>query len=248
MSSQKNAFVTGAGSGIGRAIALRLAAAGHGVAVADLDPDGAEQTVSAIVDAGGKAIAVTADVADGDQVRAARERCESELGPVRIVVNNAGWDEIKFFHETDRAFWEKVVRINYLGVLTVTQEFYDSLREGGSQSRIVNVASDAGRVGSMGEAVYAGAKGGVIAFTKSIARELARDRVPANCVCPGPTATALLAAQPDSMTEKLRNAIPFKRFAEADEIAGAVAFFASEDAEYITGQVLSVSGGLTFHG
>ena len=137
---------------------------------------------------------------------------------------------------------------DYLGVLTVTQEFYDSLREGGSQSRIVNVASDAGRVGSMGEAVYAGAKGGVIAFTKSIARELARDRVPANCVCPGPTATALLAAQPDSMTEKLRNAIPFKRFAEADEIAGAVAFFASEDAEYITGQVLSVSGGLTFHG
>lgn len=248
MSSGKNAFVTGAASGIGRAIALRMAAAGHGVAVADLNAEAAGETVSLIEAKGGRAIAVTVDVSDADQVRAARERCETELGPVRIVVNNAGWDEIKFFRQTNRAFWDKVVRINYIGVLTVTHEFYDSLVAGGSESRIVNIASDAGRVGSMGEAVYAGAKGGVIAFTKSLARELARDCVPANCVCPGPTATALLKAQPETMTEKLRNAIPFKRFAGPDEIAGAVAFFASEDAAYITGQVMSVSGGLTFHG
>ena len=162
-------------------------------------------------------------------------------------MNCAGWDETHAFVDTERAFWERVVAINLLGVVAVTHAFLPAMIERGG-GRIVNVASDAGRVGSSGEAVYAGAKGGVIAFTKSVAREAARHGITANAVCPGPTDTPLFRAQDERLQEALVRAIPMRRAARPEEIAHAITFFASDAAGYITGQVLSVSGGLTMAG
>ena len=175
-------------------------------------------------------------------------RLAAELGEVDVLVNNAGWDRVMPFLDTDADFWQRNIGLNLLGPIAVTHAFVRGMAERG-RGRIVNVASDAGRTGSMGETVYAAAKGGVIAFTKSLARELARHGVNVNCVCPGPTETAFLevfkAEGGDRILEAMRRAIPFKRFATTDEIAAAVAFLASDDAAYITGQTLSVSGGLT---
>src|SRR5439155_11314261 len=168
-------------------------------------------------------------------------------GEVDVLVNNAGWDRVMPFLETGPDFWHRNISINLLGPIAVTHAFARGMAERG-RGRIVNVASDAGRTGSTGETVYAAAKGGVIAFTKSLARELARQGVTVNCVCPGPTETPFLevfAAGGEKILEGMRRAIPLRRFATTDEIAAAVAFLASEDAAYITGQTLSVSGGLT---
>jgi 2-hydroxycyclohexanecarboxyl-CoA dehydrogenase len=237
------ALVTGAASGIGRATALALAAAGHTVAAVDLDEHGAAQTAAQTP----SAAAFAADVADEASVAEMAAAVHGALGVPDVLVNCAGWDETHRFADTARPFWEKVVAVNLLGVVSATHAFLAGMSERGS-GRIVNVASDAGRVGSSGEAVYAGAKGGVIAFTKSLARETARHGITANAVCPGPTDTPLFRAQPQRLQEALVRAIPLGRPATPEDVAHAIAFFASERSGYVTGQVLSVSGGLTMAG
>jgi 2-hydroxycyclohexanecarboxyl-CoA dehydrogenase len=242
---QRTAVVTGAGSGIGRATALALAGAGLAVAAVDLDEARARETAGA---AGGPVEPFAADVADDAAVRdLARTVCD-RLGVPAVVVNCAGWDETRPFTETDRPFWDRVVAINLLGVIGVTHAFLVPMVERGAGGRIVNVASDAGRVGSSGETVYAGAKGGVIAFTKSVAREVARHGITANVVCPGPTDTPLFRAQDERLQQALERAIPMRRLGRPEDVAHAIAFFASQGAGYVTGQVLSVSGGLTMAG
>ncbi len=239
------AVVTGAASGIGRASALRLGELGWTVAAADLSLAGAGATAADSEGPAGAAFEV--DVAEEESVVALAEAVATELGTPRVIVNCAGWDETHRFMDTDRPFWEKVLAINLMGVVSVTHAFLAGMIEAGG-GRIVNVASDAGRVGSSGEAVYAGAKGGVIAFTKSLARELARHSITANAVCPGPTDTPLFRAQPEKLQQALERAVPMGRLAEPRDVAEAIAFFASDGAGYVTGQVLSVSGGLTMAG
>ena len=246
--SGRVALVTGGGGGIGAAVAAALAADGHAVAVADLRVEAAEEAAAGITTAGGRAVGVEIDVTDGGAVRDAVARAESELGPVEILVNNAGWDELRPFVETDEAFWDRVLAINFKGCLHTTRALLPGMLERGF-GRVVNVASDAGRVGSSMESVYSGAKGGVIAFTKTIAREAARAGVTANAVCPGPTRTPLLeqmtAEGGEKLVSSLVRAVPMRRLAEPDDVAAAVAFFASDRAGFITGQTLSVSGGMT---
>jgi 2-hydroxycyclohexanecarboxyl-CoA dehydrogenase len=237
------AFVTGAARGIGRAIALALAEDGRRVAAGDLLMHAAEETAA---DAGG--MAVELDVTDPGSVADAVERVEAELGPVEVLVNNAGWDELRPFLDTDEPFWDSVIDINFKGCLRTTRAVLPGMVER-SFGRIVNIGSDAGRVGSSHESVYAGAKGAVIAFTKTIARESARAGVTANVVCPGPTRTPLLEGMAETGGEKLlsslERAVPMRRLGEPEDVAAAVAFLAGERAGYITGQTLSVSGGLT---
>jgi 2-hydroxycyclohexanecarboxyl-CoA dehydrogenase len=241
--SQRIALVTGAARGIGRAIALALAEDGRRVAVGDLLVDAAEETAVAV---GGLAVAL--DVTDAESVAAGVAHVESRLGPIEVLVNNAGWDELRPFVDTDEPFWDRVIEVNFKGCLRVTHAVLPGMIERGF-GRIVNIGSDAGRVGSSHESVYAGAKGGVIAFTKTIAREAARAGVSANVVCPGPTRTALLEGMAEQGGEKLvsslERAVPMRRLGEPEDVAAAVAFLASERAGYITGQTLSVSGGLT---
>jgi 2-hydroxycyclohexanecarboxyl-CoA dehydrogenase len=246
---ERTALVTGGGGGIGRAIAIALAGDSRRVAVSDLDEGNAVETASMITAAGREALAVHLDVTKGDSVRAGVSKAHAELGPIEILVNNAGWDELKPFLETDEAFWDRVIETNFKGCLRLTSETLPSMVERG-WGRIVNIGSDAGRVGSSLEAVYSGAKGGVIAFTKTIAREVARSGVTANAVCPGPTRTPLLEGMASSgggehLITSLERAVPMRRLGEPDDVGAAVAFLASERAGYITGQTLSVSGGLT---
>jgi 2-hydroxycyclohexanecarboxyl-CoA dehydrogenase len=253
MSEQPNgrvALVTGAASGIGRAIALALAEDGCAVVVADLQEDAGVAVMREIESDGGRALSVRMDVTDGASVLAAVECAGEELGPIAVLVNCAGWDELKPFLATDEESWRKVVAINYEGCLRVTHAVLSGMVQRG-HGRIVSIASDAARVGSSGEAVYAGAKAGVVAFSKTIAREHARDGVSANVVCPGPTETPLLQGMaeqaPDSerLITALSRAVPMRRLGQPQDAAAAVAFLASERAGYITGQTLSVSGGLT---
>ena len=249
--TRRVAFVTGGGGGIGGEVARRLAADGRAVAVGDLDLDASRAVVEQISGAGGEAIAVPLDVTDSASVEAAVATAVDGLGPVEILVNVAGWDRFMPFLDTDEAFWERVIDINYTGVLRTTRAVLPGMVDRG-WGRIVNTASDAGRVGSSLESVYSGAKGGVIAFTKTIAREVAKSGVTANTVCPGPTDTALLntAGQtlPDGgqkLVGSLGRAVPIGRVATPADVAPAMVFFASEDAGFITGQTLSASGGLT---
>jgi 2-hydroxycyclohexanecarboxyl-CoA dehydrogenase len=243
------ALVTGGGGGIGRAIALALAAESHSVAVADIAEERAAETASLVADRGGRGHAIQLDVTDSDSVRAGVEAARAELGPVEILVNNAGWDELVPFLETDEPFWDRVIDVNYKGCLRLTREALPSMVESG-WGRVINIGSDAGRVGSSLESVYAGAKGAVIAFTKTIAREVARTGVTANAVCPGPTRTPMLEGMTEGergekLITALERAVPMGRLGEPEDVAGAVAFLASERAGFITGQTLSVSGGLT---
>ncbi len=238
------AVVTGAGSGIGRAIATGLVGQGTRVVAADLDVKGAEETASGC----GLITAMRVDVADRASVDALCERVTAELGTPDVLVNAAGWDRTLPFLDTPTDVAERIVAINYLGHVHMCSAFLPGMVEAGEGGRVVNIASDAGRVGSSGEAVYAGAKGGVIALSKSLAREMARHRITVNAVCPGPTDTPLFAAHDEKLREALVKAIPFRRLAQPEEVAAAVLFFASGQAGYITGQVLSVSGGLTMAG
>lgn len=253
MGDRRVALVTGGGGGIGQAICEALAMQGVAVAVTDARLAAAEDACERIREdaaAGGEAIAVELDVCDPTSVAAAVAEVESTLGPVDILVSNAGWDELRPFLETDEAFWSKVVDINYLGALRVTRALLPGMCER-KFGRVVFVASDAARVGSSSEAVYAGAKSALVAFGKSIAREVARSGVTANVVCPGPTETPLLntlareGEDAAKLVDALRRAVPMRRLGEPTDVAHAVAFLVEDDSSFITGQTLSVSGGLT---
>ena len=239
------AVVTGAASGIGRATAITLAEAGATVAAADRDADGVRVAIARI---GGASTAHIADLTDPGAIIGLRDEIVGTHRAPDVLVNAAGWDRIEPFMDNDDKLWTDLTAINLLAPVRVSHAFLQPIIAAGTQARIVNIASDAGRVGSTGETVYAATKGGVIAFTKSLAREMARHRINVNCVCPGPTDTPLLATMPERLRENLEKAIPFRRLAQPEEIADAVLFFASDRARYVTGQVLSVSGGLTMAG
>lgn len=242
----KTVVVTGAASGIGLATAKAFAEVGAQVALTDINTDAGERAANDLKSAGDVRF-MRLDVTDPDSAESLANRVETELGRLDVLVNAAGWDIIEPFINNSREYWAKIVGLNFMGPVQVTRAMLPLLFASGS-GRIVNVASDAGRVGSFGETVYAGAKGGVIAFTKSLAREVTRQNVRVNCVCPGPTDTPLFASQSEKMRIALTNAIPMKRVAKPSEIADAVLFFASDRSSFITGQVLSVSGGLTMVG
>jgi len=243
-------LISGGASGIGRATALAMGAAGYTLAVADLREAQAAEVAAEIRETGGEALGIAMDVTDGAAVRAAVARASEELGTIEVLVNCAGWDEFRPFLGTDEAFWRRVVAVNYEGCLRTTQALVGGMAERRS-GRIVNLSSDAARVGSAQEAVYAGAKAAVIAFTKTIAREFARSGVTANVVCPGPTETPMLttmaggSGDAERLVDALTRAVPMRRLGKPEDVAAAVLFLASEEAAYITGQTLSVSGGLT---
>src|SRR5512139_3552701 len=245
----RTVLVTGGANGIGAAIARRLAEEGCAVGILDLDAATGEKLAGEIKAAGGRASLHAVDITDYDAVVRAVESIETSFGPPAFLVNNAGWDRAQSFLDTTPEFWRKVVAINLFGPLNVNHVVLRGMAARGF-GRVVNIASDAGRVGSSGEAVYSACKGGIIAFTKTIAREMARYQLNVNCVCPGPTETPLLAEMVQGETgakivEAMKNAVPFRRLAKPEDIAGAVAFLASDEAAFITGQTLSVSGGLT---
>ncbi len=227
----KTAIVTGGAAGIGAAIVKRFEEEGTRVVVFDLNGDPA------------------IDIADYSQVRKAVD----QAGPVDILVNNAGWDMFRPFLKTDPAFWQKIISINLVGAMNLMHCVLPGMAERG-RGKVVNIASDAGRVGSSGEAPYSACKGGIIALTKTLAREMASKNIQLNVVCPGLTETGMLeqfmegAGNPDKLREAYRRAIPIGRLGKPEDLPGAVLFFASDDADFITGQVLSVSGGLTMHG
>ena len=246
----KVAVVTGGARGIGKGICEILAKQGARLVIADLLLNEAVATASEIENAGGQAIAVRTNITNLESVQAMISAVKKKFGPVDILVNNAGWDRMKPFVKTTPDFWNKVIDINYKGILNTIYAVADDMMERNS-GKIINIASDAARVGSMGESVYAGTKGAVISFSKTMAREFARNKINVNVICPGPTPTPLLDdmkrnryeyTQEHRLREKI---IPLKRMGTADDIAAAVVFFASDEANFITGQVLSVSGGLT---
>jgi 2-hydroxycyclohexanecarboxyl-CoA dehydrogenase len=242
--NDKVIVVTGAGQGIGRGIAEKLAAEGATVVVTDVNEATAKETATAL---GATAIGIRTDVTSPEAVDAMVDRVRAEFGRIDVLVNNAGWDRAGAFVDSDRADWDRVIAINLYGVLNTTKAVLPLMAQQGFGS-VVNIASDAGRVGSSGEAVYSAAKGGIIAFTKAIAREMARHKVNANAVCPGPADTALFASiggDDPKLRDALTRAIPMRRLAQPSDLANVVAFFASDEAAYVTGQTVSVSGGLT---
>ena len=251
--SGKAAIVTGSASGIGRAIAERLAAEGCVVGVFDLNGSGAQATVDAIASAGGQAHAHAVDISDLASVQAAVKAFERQAGAIDVLVNNAGWDKAAPFLASTPDLWKKLIDINLYGPINMHYAVLPRMVEK-KRGRVVNIASDAGRVGSSGESVYSACKGGIIAFTKTLAREHARHNIQLNTVCPGPTDTPLLrsfAAEGEAGTkliEGLTRAIPMKRLGQPTDYPGIVAFLASDDAAFITGQTISVSGGLTMNG
>lgn len=239
------AVITGAGSGIGRMIAITLAAAGAEVALADINLGSAQVCAKTITNDGGVAEAFEVDIASRSSVENLQQQIEDSFGTCDLIINNAGWNIGQPFLDNEPEFIEKVVALNLLGPMNMCQIFVAPLVNAGQKGTVVNISSDAGRVGSQGETAYAAAKGGVIAFSKSLAREMARYGINVNCVAPGPTDTPLFHLQPEKTQTALIRAIPLRRLGQPEEIAYAVAYLASKNASYITGQVLSVSGGLT---
>ena len=249
----KVAIVTGGGGGIGGATARRFAREGALVAVFDRNLAAAEKVAADIQQAGGRALALACDITVRAQIDAAVAQVSATLGPIDILINNAGWDVFMPFTKTQPAQWDQLIAINLTGALHMHHAVLPGMVER-RRGRIVNVASDAARVGSSGEAVYAACKGGLVSFSKTLAREHARHNITVNVVCPGPTDTALFddykqgAGSPDKLEEAFRRAIPMGRIGQPDDLPGALLFFASDDAAFVTGQVLSVSGGLTMAG
>ena len=242
----KTVMMTGGASGIGRATVLMLAEAGARVLLCDVNEAGANETIRMAGDAPVEFVKV--ELTDGASVDAcAKTAIERTGGKIDVLVNAAGWDRTQPFVEADQAFIDKVLGINLLGPLRLTRAIFPAMIQSGG-GKIVFVASDAGRVGSLGETPYSAAKGGIIGFTKSLAREGARHKITVNCVCPGPTDTALFHANPEKMKDALLRAIPFRRLAKPEDIAGAILYFAGPTSDYVTGQILSVSGGLTMAG
>ena len=248
----RTVIVTGGANGIGAAICRRLAEEGCVVGIFDLDAAGADKLAAGIKASGGQASVHVADISDYAAVQRAVEAFEAASGPTALLVNNAGWDRAVTFLDSTPEFWSKVVAINLYGPLNMCHVVLKGM-VARNFGRVVNVASDAGRVGSSGEAVYSACKGGVIALTKTLARELVGKGVILNTLCPGPTDTAILRSfleGPDGtrIAEGLKRAIPMRRFGAPEDYPGLVAFLLSDDAAYITGQTISVSGGLTMHG
>jgi len=248
--SGKTAIVTGGGGGLGTAICKRLTEEGCKVGVFDLNLETATKTAEEI---GENASAFCVDISDLEAVKKVVAACEKAHGPTDILVNNAGWDQVGEFLKTDKALWEKIVGINLWGPLHMTHTVAQGMSDRAS-GKIISIASDAARVGSSGEGVYSACKGGIVAFSKTLARELARKKINVNVVCPGPSDTALFndfvgeGEMGQKIQEGLKRAIPFKRLGQPEDFGGIVAFLASEEADYITGQVISVSGGLTMAG
>lgn len=244
------ALVTGGGRGIGEAISVGLAKDGLTVVIADMRKAEADAVAQRITEAGGRALALEVNVTDTAAVNGAVDRACEEFGQIDVLVNNAGWDDLMPFLATDEAFWDRVLDINFKGALRLTRAVLPGMVER-RWGRIINIGSDAGRVGSSLESVYSGAKGGVIAFTKTVAREVARSGVTANVVCPGPTdtpfmqETAAKARDSDAVLSGIVKSVPMRRLGTPEEVAAAVRFFADASAGYVTGQTLSVSGGLT---
>jgi 2-hydroxycyclohexanecarboxyl-CoA dehydrogenase len=251
---QRTAFVTGAGGGFGRAIAVRLAEEGATVIANDVDEQRAAETVAAVKDVGGTATTAIADVTDMDSVAAAVDDVWDEYGPIDVLVNNAGWDRIEWFLDQDPEVWDRIIDINFRGQINCARVVCERMVAEGVSGSVVAVASDAARVGSSGEAVYAGTKGGIVSFTKTLARELARNDINCNVVAPGPADTPLTREMreetdlAETILGAMSDQIPLGRMTEPEDVAGAVAYFASDDAAFVTGQVLSVSGGLTMSG
>ncbi len=249
----KTVIVTGGGGGIGGATSRRFAQDGARVAVFDMNLEAAEAVAAQIRADGGQAQAFRCDITYRPGVDAAVAAVVERFGPVDVLVNNAGWDVFKPFTKTEPAQWDKLIAINLTGALHMHHAVLPGMaaRKAG---RIVNIASDAARVGSSGEAVYAACKGGLVAFSKTIAREHARHGITVNVVCPGPTDTALFAeykegaGNPEKLMEAFTRSIPLGRIGQPNDLPGAILFFASDDAAFVTGQVLSVSGGLTMNG
>lgn len=241
----KVALVTGAGSGIGRAICRRFAGLGAKVLVTDINEAGGAETVDMILGTGGTASFFRCDITSFDDAQASVAAARERYGRLDVLVNNAGWDEVQFFLKHDPSFWDKVISINLIGPIGMCRAAMEAFVEQGDGGRIVNVSSDAGRVGQSGESVYSACKGGIIAFTKALAREGIRYGVLVNSAAPGLTDTPLVAALDPKMMEATVKAIPMRRMASPDEPAELVAFLASSSNTYITGQVISVSGGLT---
>jgi 2-hydroxycyclohexanecarboxyl-CoA dehydrogenase len=249
----KTVIVTGGAGGIGGATCRRFAAEGAKVAVFDMNLEAAQKVADGIKASGGNAMAFKCDITDRAAVDAAVAATIAQLGSVDVLVNNAGWDVFKPFVKTVPDEWSKLIAINLTGALHMLHAVLPGMVERNT-GRIVNIASDAARGGSSGEAVYSACKGGLVALSKTLAREHARHNITVNVVCPGPTDTALLAGvaegarDPAKLIEAFRSAIPLGRLGQPDDLASAIAFFGSDDASFITGQVISVSGGLTMHG
>ena len=251
--NDRTVIVTGGAGGIGGATCRRFAAQGAKVAVFDMNLDSAQKVAEAIQASGGTAVAYKCDITDRAAVDAAVMDTIVQLGPIDVLVNNAGWDVFKPFVKTVPDEWSKLIAINLTGALHMLHAVLPGMVERNA-GRIVNIASDAARGGSSGEAVYSACKGGLVALSKTLAREHARHNITVNVVCPGPTDTALLAGvaegarDPVKLIEAFRSAIPLGRLGQPEDLASAIVFFGSDDASFITGQVISVSGGLTMHG
>jgi 2-hydroxycyclohexanecarboxyl-CoA dehydrogenase len=243
----KIVLVTGGASGIGKATVLAFARAGAAVICADVNAAKSEELKKVVTDTNLNVDFAAIDMGNSDSIRAAAAEVLKRYPRIDILVNGAGWGDFQPYIQNSPDFINRVIAINLAGPAHLTQALLPPMIAA-NRGKIINIASDAGRVGSGGETVYAGAKGGLIAFTKSLAREVARYSINVNCVCPGPTDTPMLATRPDKLREAFLKAIPFRRFAKPEEIADAVLFFASPQADYVTGQVMSVSGGLTFAG
>jgi 2-hydroxycyclohexanecarboxyl-CoA dehydrogenase len=243
----KIVLVTGGASGIGHGVVQGLAALGANVLIADINAEAGEAAAEDIRAAGGKAEYVRLDITDTASIKAVKDHVLQQYGRLDVLANVAGWGHIQPFVENDDAFVDKVMALNLRGPVELLRAFFPVLiaQKGG---KVVLVSSDAGRVGSLGESVYSAAKGGVIAFTKALAREGARHGINVNCICPGPTDTPLLRSEPEKFLEAFLKAIPLRRFGKPSEVADAIIFMASDRASYITGQVLSVNGGIAMVG
>jgi len=242
----KVAIVTGGGQGIGEGIALKLAREGANIAIADLNLETANGVAKKIAELGRKSIAVQTDVTSGASVNAMAQEVISKLGTIDILVNNAGYvaPMMRNFTKETEDYWNQVIAVCLNGVILCSRAVVDTMiaKESG---KIISIASDAARVGQQGQAVYSGAKGGVVAFSKAIAKELARYKINVNCIAPGATNTPAFQQAPAEMREAAAKIYPLRRVAEVEDIANAVAFLASDEASFITGQILSVSGGYT---
>ncbi len=243
----KVVFVTGAASGIGLCTAQGFAELGADVLLGDINGEAGEKAAAEIRANGGKAQFIKLDLTDVVSINAAKDKILADKGRIDVIANVAGWGHIQPFVQNDDAFVKKVIALNLLGPVELMRAFFPVMIEQKS-GKVVLVSSDAGRVGSLGESVYSAAKGGVIAFTKALAREGARHGINVNCICPGPTDTPLLRSEPEKFLEAFVKAIPLRRFGKPSEVADGIIFMGSNRADYITGQVLSVNGGIAMVG